>query len=189
MTGLTEPAHERWLAVPDYQGLYEVSDQGRIRSLTRHPGVANPRPPRILRLHSNSDGYLSFSASRPDRKTRRLTVHTVVMTAFAGPPPAALLDCGEVVIRHLDRDPGNNRLDNLAWGLRRKKYSSHCFRGHRLNQINAIDLSPGHQVCSACHIAGLELGEPNSSPETEAKLQALADRAFAELTGALDGTT
>lgn len=96
---------ERWRAVPGWADLYEVSDQGRVRSLQRGG-------PRLLRPQGRR-GYLRVAlTSRPRGKPRRWRpVHQLVLEAFHGPRPL-----GQVA-RHLNGDRTDNRADNLAWGF------------------------------------------------------------------------
>ena len=90
-------APEHWLPVVGYEGLYEVSDHGRINSLPRRTtrgGIMKLPPDKLGRLEVN----LTLNGKQ---KTRR--VHQLVMEAFAGPP-----EPGQE-IRHLDGNPANNR--------------------------------------------------------------------------------
>jgi NUMOD4 motif/HNH endonuclease len=97
---------EEWKPVPGYEGLYEVSDHGRVRSLPRpySPGLTYLKP-------SKRDPYYhSFSLTR-EAITKKFRAHELVMIAF-NPKPTQ----GKLEIRHLDGDPLNNRLSNLGWG-------------------------------------------------------------------------
>jgi len=94
-------ASEQWRPVPAFEGKYEVSDLGRVKSLRW-------TPPRILRPGPSNYGHMSVVLGR--RNTRM--VHELVLIAFVGPRPP-----GQET-RHLDGDPANNRLDNLCWGTR-----------------------------------------------------------------------
>lgn len=94
---------ERWLPVPDYEGLYEVSDQGRVRSLPRATTSG-----RILKQGYTNMGYLFVSLSNGKRTSRG--VHRLMGLAFL-PNPDDLPQ-----VRHLDDDKNNNHLSNLAWG-------------------------------------------------------------------------
>lgn len=101
---------ERWLPVPGFEGRYEVSDFGCVKSLPhtrRGPHGATRRfGVRILKPQPyDADGRVQVKLGGRDRK-----IHHLVLTAFVGPCPAGM-EC-----RHLDGDPTNNRLDNLAWG-------------------------------------------------------------------------
>ena len=94
---------EIWKAVVGYEGMYEVSDLGRVRN----------RRGRILRLHENTHGYLSvgiYSLGGSARRTRM--IHTLVLEAFVGPRPDNMEACHGTGGRH------DNSLGNLRWGTK-----------------------------------------------------------------------
>ena len=114
---------ERWLPVVGFEGFYEVSDLGRVRSLDRiitlhrydgHTGeemwVSYKMKGRILKpeLRKNT-GYLYVMLGR---KTRHRAIHRLVLEAFVGPCPE-----GQEA-RHLDDLGAHNELSNLLWGTR-----------------------------------------------------------------------
>ena len=109
---MTTIAPERWLPVVRWEGRYEVSDQGNVRSLWAPNGPR--RLPRALkqRVHAPApDGRMvvQLHDGRHRRPETRL-VHHLVLEAFVGPRP----DGQET--RH---GPGwalDNRLVNLCWG-------------------------------------------------------------------------
>lgn len=90
---------EEWRAVVGFEGLYEVSDHGRVKSL-RHV------IPRLLR--ASSDRYPKVNLH--GNGTRSVRVHILVLTAFVGPAPDGM-EC-----LHADDDGHNNCLTNLRWG-------------------------------------------------------------------------
>lgn len=105
---------ESWRPVVGYEGLYEVSDLGRVWSLGRTDSTGKTRRPRMLRGSTDNAGYQVFgltALSLPGQpgKQRFLRVHTLVLTAFVGPCPPGLECC------HDNGDPGDNRLANLRW--------------------------------------------------------------------------
>lgn len=101
-------ATEAWLPVVGYEGCYEVSDLGRVRSLDRKTrrGV---RPGRVLRpAQTGIGGHLGVNLSlRGEQITKR--IHRLVIEAFVGPRPEGLQCC------HNDGNPRNNRVENLRW--------------------------------------------------------------------------
>jgi hypothetical protein len=103
---------EQWLPVRGWEGLYEVSDQGRVRSLDRWVVKRNGQRQfltgRIKSLPKLKLGYPVVHLAR-DGQTTTKTVHTVVLDSFVGPRPAGHVGC------HSDGDPSNNRLANLRW--------------------------------------------------------------------------
>lgn len=94
---------ERWLPVVGYDGRYEVSDMGRVRS-TR--GLFGPR---LLQGTRRGGRYRRVCLTK-DGKQRTPNVHGLVLTAFVGPRPPSMQGC------HYDGDFDNNRLTNLRWG-------------------------------------------------------------------------
>lgn len=144
----------QWLPIEGFVGAYEVSDQGRIKSLSR------PRVPvtRILKPFPNSSGHLMVDLRlNGSRRTRQ--VHLLVMATFVGPTPEGM-EC-----RHLNGDPSDNRLVNLQYGTRSENaYDSvrhgthssarttHCPKDHEYTAENTYvnPRLPGSRTCRAC---------------------------------------
>ena len=107
---------EVWKDIPGYEGCYQASTHGRIRSVARpvfrkdgHSGYAVWQyAGRILRVRPKESGHLNVSLGA--RNTKK--VHRLVLETFVGPCPAGH-EC-----LHADGNPANNRLDNLRWGTR-----------------------------------------------------------------------
>jgi hypothetical protein len=101
---------EVWADVPGYEGEYQVSSLGRVRSLLRRRwngrGWRNV-PGRLLGLKPGRYPAVSLCRTREDQRT--VNVHTLVLTAFVGPPPPGMECC------HEDGDKWNCRLSNLRW--------------------------------------------------------------------------
>lgn len=125
-------ASERWLPVPDWEGLYEVSDLGRVRSLDRwvrihHDGRRLSRG-RVLkpgRVSKYGHQGVIFTNGGPGRYA--FQVHQLVMLAFVGPCPDGM------EVRHLDSCPWNNRLDNLAYGTKAENTRDSVLNGSHRN--------------------------------------------------------
>lgn len=121
---------EKWKDVPGYEGKYQVSDLGRVRSLPHKVRVVahgteatRMSPGRILRPGPKSSGHLTVSLGRHNSQQ----VHQLVMRAFVGPRPEGMEVC------HNDGDPTNNALDNLRYDTRaeniRDAYRQRGYKG------------------------------------------------------------
>lgn len=108
--------HEVWAAIPSWEGLYEASSLGRIRSVPRviryhtKKGTLVERPisGRIMKPSRNDDGYLGLMLSREGVAVHR-EVHVLVCSAFHGARPKGMQAA------HNDGDPSNCREYNLRW--------------------------------------------------------------------------
>lgn len=104
---------EKWVPVVGYEGLYEVSDKGRVKALPRlvqhYTGAKLNRAGRVLRGCVTERNYVRVSLCH-DGKTKSVHVHTLVAAAFKGPRPAG------AVVRHLDGDSTNNNARNVEYG-------------------------------------------------------------------------
>ena len=155
-----QPTEEQWLPIAGYEGLYEVSDQGRVRSLRRviyhsHTG-RQTIPGRILKPWLSAFGYEIVSLWRADEGWKQ-GVHILVVTAFYGPRGA------DMVVRHLDGNPTNNQVTNLRWGTQSENIQdcvrqgnhhyakrSHCKNGHEFTPENTKPRPEGGRWCLTC---------------------------------------
>lgn len=104
---------EQWLPVKGYEGLYEVSDHGRVKRVEsrvwNRKGYWLTRKEGVLKPGTDSDGYLIVGLCKEGiRKTQK--VHQLVLRAFVGDCPDGCLT------RHLNGKRKDNHLTNLAWG-------------------------------------------------------------------------
>ncbi|MBT5090793.1 MAG: hypothetical protein HOM76_00070 [Flavobacteriaceae bacterium] len=97
---------ENWKNVKGYEGIYKVSDLGRVKSLTR----SRVSEDRILNPSYNRDGYQKVVLS-VDGVQKTVTIHSLVAEAFLGHKRDGLLSTG--VVNHLDENKANNVLSNL----------------------------------------------------------------------------
>lgn len=105
---------EVWKDIPGYEGKYQASDQGRIRSVDRYVRCAHGAH-RLMRgrvLKPASSKYDPHLTVVLGHRKNGSSVHKLVASAFLGPCPS-----GQEV-RHLDGNPQNNNITNLAYGTR-----------------------------------------------------------------------
>lgn len=105
---------ERWLPIPDWEGYYEASDLGRVRSMNRtvRKGRATiTLRSRILSACPDGHGYLQVNLLRNGKAIKR-GVHVLVMAAFVGTRPHGM------DIRHGPNGKLDNSLANLSYGTR-----------------------------------------------------------------------
>ena len=103
---------EEWRPLVGYEGLYEVSNRGNMKSLERtvwdNRGYYRTVPERILKPMKDSSGYLQVKLWK-DGKAKKYLVHRLVAEAFI-PNPDNLPQ-----INHIDENKQNNCMDNLEW--------------------------------------------------------------------------
>lgn len=156
-----QPTHEEWRPVVGYEGLYEVSSIGRVRSHERTVFFTDMRVrtwPATIRKTPLSHGYPSVNLTDNDGNHRTRPVHRLVAEAFIGP----ILE--GMVVRHLNDVPTDNRLENLAIGTQSEnildcvrngnhhlRSMTHCRRGHEFTRDNTY-MPPGtkSRVCRKC---------------------------------------
>lgn len=121
--------HDRWRNqvsdtveyrdIPGYVG-YRAGSDGSIWSRWTAGRSASPTGPwRQMRTPPIPSGHLQVNL-----RGRVERVHTLILLAFVGPPPAGM-EC-----RHFpDRNPANNRIENLSWGTRKENVDDKLVQG------------------------------------------------------------
>ena len=104
---------EVWKDVKGFEGLYQVSDQGNVRSIFTEikdkNGVAKKHKPQILKQSMTTTGYKKVEIRNLESKRKSMKVHRLVATAFIPNPE------NKPFINHIDSNPINNKLSNLEW--------------------------------------------------------------------------
>lgn len=159
---MDEANTERWLPVLGYEGFYEASDQGRIRSLSRWV-YAGPRAGRrlhagrVLRQPATPDGRPVVNLGVDGNHSARHVAH-LVAEAFLGPRPEGQQVC------HNNGDSADNRLSNLRWdtpsanildsvqhGTHNNARKTHCPQGHEYSGSNLLLCNGGRtRRCVTC---------------------------------------
>lgn len=132
---------EVWKDIPGYEGRYQVSNLGRVKSLPRVVerknvlcgGVSQVRiPEKILKPQAHkTSGHLEVKLGNSPAKHAR--VHRLVAEAFLGPCPSGLEVC------HNDSDPRNNCVGNLRYDTRRSNRIDMVIVGNEGRQILTVD--------------------------------------------------
>lgn len=156
---------EEWRPIPGYEGRYEVSSHGRVRSLGFYSGnrwgTKTWRAGRMLKIYTiQGHGYRGVTLTDADGVQTPERVHRLVLRAFVGEPPP-----GQPNGLHKDDDPANNYVGNLRWGTHTENtYDSvengnhvqtrkkTCELGHLLVEPNLVPSSTeaGGRDCLAC---------------------------------------
>jgi hypothetical protein len=156
-------ANECWLPVVGFEGQYEVSCLGQVRSVDRIVVFCDGRKRfargRIRKSHPFTDrGYRAVTLCS-ENHCRPHSVHVLVLTAFVGPPPSGT-EC-----LHDNDIADDNRLSNLRWGTRSENLydmvrngrhaaanKTHCKRGHILAAPNLVtwQTHSGGRECLTC---------------------------------------
>jgi hypothetical protein len=121
-----------WRPVRDFEGLYEVSNVGRVRSLDRLQSRSSWRQRefmqhykgRILKPYFNNKGYATVTLQIHKKADRRL-ISRMVAEAFLPNPDN--LPC----VNHKDQNPSNNHVSNLEW----------CTVQYNVTYANAIEFA------------------------------------------------
>lgn len=105
---------EVWKPIHGFNGYYEVSNYGRVRSVDRTMTYANGLEVRyrgkLLSPFMKANGYLQVTISW-HCKNHHKYVHRLVAEAFVVNPDPI----NKIEVNHLDEDKTNNRYDNLVW--------------------------------------------------------------------------
>lgn len=178
-----------WTPVPGAEG-YEVTEWGRLRStdrtvVTSH-GVTRKLRGRELNPHLGVRGYLIVQLLR-----RSTPVHVVVAKTFHGPRPFAGAE-----VRHLNGDPVDNWVGNLAWGTHRENSLDTIRHGRNVNtqrtrcpldhplappNLDPSQLKLGRRSCLACHKAHARNYKLRITGRALVDHKTLADHYFAQL--------
>lgn len=130
---------EEWRDVVGYEGIYQVSNLGHIKSLDRMVnssyGSKMVIKGRMISPIDNGKGYKCVSLCK-DGKIRRTYIHHIVAQAFIANPD------GYSEVNHKDEDKSNNRVDNLEWCTRRYN----CNYGNRNDLCSKTYVHPKRKV-------------------------------------------
>lgn len=196
---------EQWRPVVGWEGLYEVSDMGRVRSTDsivderdRWGGVRSRAVKgRILSTTPvKRHGYPRLTLSRNGRR-RPVKVATLVAEAFIGPRPAGMEVC------HWDGDRVNSRLCNLRYDTPRANRMDSIRHGTWANQntdkewcprrhllawpnLTKSGVAAGRRRCLACLRANSVIHRRHQRGQVVPDMRTLSDEKYAEIMGTGD---
>ena len=125
---------ETWLPIKEYNGLYEVSNTGKVKSLARQSnwGVGRCNVKEKI-LKENIDTYVRVGLSK-NAKVKLYLVHRLVAQAFI-PNPNNL-----PIVMHIDDNPFNNNVSNLICGTKYLNSQDMKLKGRARNQYTSITI-------------------------------------------------
>lgn len=137
---------EIWKDIIGYEGLYQVSNLGRVKSLERYSSCGRKLKEKILKQGINNDGYCYVNLYK-EGVVKTFKTHRLVCQAFI--PNPQNYPC----VNHKDENPSNNTIENLEWcsytyninyGLRNERASkaiSKALKGRVFSQDHKYKLS------------------------------------------------
>lgn len=118
--------HEIWKDIPGYEGYYQVSNYGNVKSVARKIISSNNRTvsikERYLKPHINPSGHKQAVLFK-NGKDNRLYIHRLVATIFVENPNNLPF------VNHKDQNPNNNVYTNLEW----------CTPGYNATYADAVE--------------------------------------------------
>lgn len=129
---------EEWKDIPGYEGYYQVSNLGRVKSLSRKVFINQhtrlmPEIIKIPQKHSTGN-YQSVVLSKHGKKTTRL-IHRLVAKAFIPNPN------NKPEVDHIDGNQTNNKATNLRWVTHKENTNFPIYR-HRQSEAKKGSKSP-----------------------------------------------
>ena len=152
---------ENWRPIPGYEGAYEVSDLGKVRSLSRevYAGQGRTRRHAGRSLSVWTGDHYSKVRLKLDGQGTTKNVHTLVALAFLGPCPDGMEVCHNNG-RHHDNRASNlrydthsaNQRDSVRLGTHHLAKRTHCNHGHEFTPENTNQRGR-RRLCRTCEQA------------------------------------
>ena len=140
---------EQWKTVKDYEGLYEVSNYGEVKSLERLDRFGRKVKEKLLKPKKTEDGYLFVTLSKNGVK-KTFYINRLVYSTFVEEIPEGMQ------VNHIDENKENNKVDNLNlmtskeninWGTHNSRVAA-ALTNHpqRSKAVEAVDKVTGRVV-------------------------------------------
>lgn len=142
---MSEIKVEEWRDIDGFEGCYQVSNIGRVKSLKRVVMRKDGKPltvhERILKAYKNEDGYLLVRLSG-NGKERAASVHRFVAETFI-PNPG-----NKPQVNHINEDKTNNCVNNLEWVTNIENVNHGTWNERRIASVQkqVTVISPGGEV-------------------------------------------
>lgn len=107
---------EIWKDIEGYEGLYQVSNLGRVKSLDRIDCRGQHREPKFMKARPTKQGYLRVGLWK-NGKVKTVSIHRLVAEAFISK---------NFTVNHKDGNKSNNTVDNLEW-MTQKENNIHAY--------------------------------------------------------------
>ena len=122
---------EIWKDIRGYEGLYQVSNMGRVKSLRNNKGEKREL---IKKLHDTKNGYLDICLHK-DAFRKIFLVHRLVISTFK-----PIDNMNKLQVNHINENKTDNRLENLEWCT--AKYNTNFgSRNERVAQLISIPIA------------------------------------------------
>lgn len=121
--------NEEWRDVGGYEGLYQVSNLGRVKSLEKMRGAFPQKE--MIKKQFYSNGYLRCQLHK-NGKSRKIFVHRLVAEAFIPNPN------NKPQVDHIDRNRSNNNIQNLRWCTAKENVLFEGTRNIRKQTLNRV---------------------------------------------------
>lgn len=143
--------YENWLSVPEYEGLYEVSDQGQVR---------NVKTQRVLKPQKNSNSQYQIDLYNNPKRGRHL-VSRLVAAAFIGPCPEGMC------VLHGPKGRDYHGVDNLSYGTQKQNNGPDKLRDgtanrgekHSMAKLNKMQVRVIRRLLESKSMTQREIGE------------------------------
>jgi hypothetical protein len=137
---------EIWLPIEGYEGYYEVSNLGRVKSLSRSVENSN----RIIKekfnsFHLKRDGYHSVLLSK-NKVKKTISLHRIVANTFLKNPES------KKIVNHIDGNKLNNCVNNLEWVSSRENSCHYYMNNNNGTLIGVHYRKDRNKYCAHIHV-------------------------------------